>query len=174
MLSINISFNHNGLDFTFNDEIEQGKPHTFKVGEQSLADKLFWVLVGLDKDYKGSIDGDGICFNASTWNNVLALGDNSMFLPRSTIRHNIYKALRVRADRKAAKVRTEEIIELYNLHVLAGLKPHYLTDEELTNVALARAHYREIRLVVIKGNDAEQVTKIALQKWPEAYIIEVI
>ena len=169
MLNIDIKFKFRDLDFEFTAQVKRGEPYTFNVGEQSLADKLFWVLCGLDAKYEGKIEGEGICFNASTWNNVLALGDTTMFIS-GTIRRNIYKAIRVRNDRKTAKQLTEEVIKLYGLEVLAGLKVHYLSDEELLRVSIARAHFRKIGLVIIKERDGYNID---CTKWPDAYIIKI-
>ena len=169
MLSIDIKFKLREIDFEFKTVVQRGEPYTFNVGEESLADKLFWVLCGLDGKYEGKIEGEGVCFNASTWNNVLALGDVTMFI-RGTIRRNIYKALRVRADRKTAKQRTEEVIKLYGLEVLAGLRTKYLSDEELLRVAIARAHFRKIAFVVVKDKESYQID---CTKWPDAYIIKI-
>ena len=121
MLAIDIKFKLKDMDFEFKADVKRGVPYKFEVGERILGDKLFWVLCGLDRAYTGTIEGEGICFNASSWNNVLALGDRSMFI-RGTVRRNIYKALRTRVNRKTAKSRTEEVIKLYNLEVLAGLQ----------------------------------------------------
>jgi len=169
MLTIDIKFKLREIDFEFKAEVKPGETHTFNVGEESLADKLFWVLCGLDRKYEGKVEGEGVCFNASTWNNVLALGDVTMFIG-GTIRRNIYKALRVRANRKTAKQRTEEVIRLYDLQVLAGLKTKHLSDEELLHVAIARAHFRKIALVVVKDKKSYNID---YTKWPDAYILRV-
>jgi len=166
MLLIDIAFRFKDLDFTFSATVRRGEVHDFATGEPALADKLFWVLCGLDQDYTGKIDGEGICFNASSWNNVLALGDRSMFI-RGSVRRNIYKALRIRADKKTARARTEEVIKLYNLERIAGFNINLLEDNELTTVAMARAHYRKIGLVVCKN------VEIDLTRFKDAYIIKV-
>ena len=170
MLVIDISFKLRDLDFVFKANTKRGEVYTFEIGEPILADKLFWVLCGLDPFYKGSIEGEGVCFNMSTWNNVLALGDTSMFV-RGTVRRNIYKAIRVRCDKQTAKTRTEEVIALYGLEVLAGLKVKLLSPEELLNVSLARAHYRDIALVLFKNLGAKH--EIDLSKFKDAYIIKI-
>ena len=184
MLTIDIKFKLREIDFEFKAQIKRGESHTFKVDEESLADKLFWILCGLDTKYEGKIEGEGVSWGASTWNNVLALGDTSMFIS-GTARRNIYKAIRVRADRKTAKQRTEEVIRLYGLEVLAGLKTKYLSDEELLRVAIARAHFRKIGLVIVKGKDFCEIDcsthneeqRFLLEncyaKWPDAYILKV-
>lgn len=167
MLTIDISFKLNDIDFNFKTEVKRGEVYTFNAGEPILADKLFWVLCGLDKNYEGEVKGEGICFNPSTFNNVLALGDKTMFI-RGSVERNIYKALRVRAKPKIAKVRTQEVIELYKLKKLAKLNIKLLEDGELMTVALARAHFRQIGLVVLKKL---QDTQIDFTKFGDAYII---
>jgi len=171
MLNIDISFKLNDIDFAFNTQVKRGDVYTFEVGEPILADKLLWVLTGLDKGYSGKIEGEGVCWNASSWNNVLALGDPTMFV-RGSVRRNIYKALRVRADKKTAMARTEEIIEKYGLQVLAGLNVKLLSDEELLRVAVARADYRKIALVVWKKS--ADAGEIDLSKWADAYILTIV
>ena len=170
MLKIDIAFRLNDIDFTFKADVKRGEVYTFNAGEPILADKLFWVLCGLDKNYKGTIEGEGICFNASTFNNVLALGDRTMFI-RGSVERNIYKALRVRAGRKTALQRTQEVIGLYNLQKLAKLNIKLLEDEELLTVALARAHFRKIGLLVYKklGNNAE----FDFTKFADSYILVI-
>ena len=169
MFNIDIAFKHNDIDFKFQANIARGKPHTFEVGEQMLADKLFWVLCGLDKNYTGTIEGEGISFAASSFNNVLALGDKTMYI-RGSAERNIYKALRVRAKRKLAKERTEQVIKLYNLERLAKFNIKLLEDDELLTVSLARAHFRKIRLVIFKNlNNIE----IDLSKFKTEYIITI-
>jgi len=164
-----MSFKFKDLDMEFKAEVERGKPHTFTVGEPALADKLFWVICGLDHGYTGTIKGEGVSFGPTAWNNVLALGDSTMFV-RGSVRKNIYKALRIRSDRKTAKERTEEVIEKYGLQVLAGLKVKLLSDDELMTVSLARAHFRKIALVICKKTDGKEID---LQKFRDAYIIYV-
>jgi ABC-type taurine transport system ATPase subunit len=164
---IDIKFRFKDLDFEFKADTELGKPYNFDIGEPVLADKLFGVLAGLDLDFSGTINGNGVCFNASERNNVLALGDNSMFI-KGSVRKNIYKTLRIRTDRKTAKQRTEEVIRLYNLENSADLNINRLNGDELLKVSLARAHFREVRLVIIKNYPA-----IDLSKWRQAYIITI-
>ena len=170
MLNIDIKIKHLDIEFPFKANIKRGEVFEFPVGEPILRDKLFWILCGLKSDFEGEIKGEGICFNASVFNNVLALGDRSMFI-RGDVTRNIYKALRVRADRKTAKARTQEVIGLYDLEKLAKLKIDYLEDDELLVVSLARAHYRQIGLVVWKKVD--ETAKIDLSKFKESYILVV-
>ena len=181
MLLIDIAFKHREIDFKFNAIVQRTKPesdleankqriHTFTIGEPALADKLFWVLCGLDKNFTGTINGEGICFNSSSFNNVLAIGDRSMFV-HGTIERNIYKALRTRTDKKTAKQRTQEVLRLYDIERLAKLKPIHLEDDELVTVAFARAHFRKIGLVVYKK--MSQTTEIDLRKFNDAYIIVI-
>jgi len=170
LLLINIKFKFKDLDLEFKADIERNKPYTFEIGEEMLSDKLFWILVGLDKNYEGEITGEGVCLNASSWNNVLALGDKGMFI-RGTVYKNIYKALRVRSKRAEAKNRALEVIKLYNLELLSSIKIHLLTDEELLRVATARAHYRKIALVVAKS---KEIGKIDFTKWQDSYIIKIV
>jgi ABC-type nitrate/sulfonate/bicarbonate transport system ATPase subunit len=158
------------MKFDFTDLVERGKPYTYNVGERALADKLFWVLCGLDAGYTGTISGDGLCFNRSSFNNVLALGDRTMFI-RGSVRRNIYKALRLRTDKKTAMARTDEVIGLYNLRKLETFNVKLLTGEELITVALARAHFRKIGLVVF--NKVSTNVEIDLQKFSDAYIITI-
>jgi len=167
LLSIDITFTFKDTEFSFKAEIELNKPYTFEIGETALTDKLFWVLVGLDKSYKGKINGEGICFNPSSWNNVLALGDKTMFV-RGSVYKNIYKALRVRANKKAALERTEQVIDHYDLRHLSKLNIKLLTQEELLRVAVARAHFRKIALIVAKE------CEIDFSKWKDSYIIKII
>ena len=175
MLTINLAFKFRNLDFKFEATVRRGEVHNFEkqypdLFEPALRDKLFWVLCGLDRGYTGKIEGEGLCFNASSFNNVLAIGDRSMFV-RGSVRRNIYKALRLRADRKTAQKRTDEVIELYNLKKLENLNVKLLEDGELVTVALARAHFRRIGLVIYKG--ALEYVEILLQKYKDAYIIVV-
>jgi len=169
VLLIDINFKFKDLDFNFSATVKRGETYTFNVGEVALADKLFWVLAGLDKGYTGKIDGEGICYSASSWNNVLALGDRSMFI-RGSVKKNIYKALRIRANKKTARERTQEVLTLYGLKKFEKFNINLLEDDELIIVALARAHYRKIGLVVYKKINA----KIDLSKFNDAYIIEII
>ena len=170
MLFIDIKFTLKDLEYPFSASVRRGEVHTFDVGEASLADKLFWVLCGLDPIYSGKIDGEGLCFNASSWNNILALGDRSMFI-RGSVRRNIYKALRIRANKETARQRTEEVIKLYGLEKLSKFKISLLDDEELINVAQARAHYRKIGLVVFKKLSLN--AEIDLAKFRDSYIIVI-
>jgi len=170
MLAIDIKFKLKDMDFEFKADVKRGVPYKFEVGERILGDKLFWVLCGLDRGYEGKIEGEGLSFNASSFNNILALGDRSMFV-RGNVRRNIYKALRVRAHRKIAKARTEEVIKLYHLERIESFKTDLLDDKELLNVALARAHYRKIGLVVF--NKAAAPVEIELTKFSDAYIVIV-
>jgi len=167
LLSIDIKFTIEDTEFPFEAEIKPGNQHTFTVGDPAVMDKLFWVLVGLDKNYQGEIRGEGICFKASSWNNVLALGDRSMFIS-GTVYKNIYKAMRVRANRTTSRQRTEEVIEKYDLQLLSKMNIKLLTEEELMRIAVARAHFRKIALVVAKQCETQDFTK-----WPDAYIIKI-
>jgi ABC-type lipopolysaccharide export system ATPase subunit len=179
MLKIDISFKFKDLDFSFKADINRGEPYIFEVGERALADKLFWVLCGLDKGYTGTIQGEGVCFNASTWNNVLALGDRTMFL-RGSVQRNIYKALRVRSNRKISLERTEEVIKLYNLEHLRKMSISLLEDDEIFAVSLARVHYRKIALIVYNSplcnvgvTECVGGFKNLLPKYKDAYIVKV-
>ena len=171
MLKIDLNIKNDDIKIPFKFEVEIGKPHFVETGEPILRDKLFWALCGLDqnnRDVSGTIDGEGICFNASTFNNVLALGDRGMFI-RGSVRRNIYKALRTRSNRKIAKQRTDEVINLYKLENLAKMNVKLLEDDELLTVSLARAHYRKIALVIAKlGQDFDENR---LSKFSKAYII---
>ena len=170
MLEIDIKIKHNNMEFPFKASVKRGEIFTFAVGEEIMRDKLFWALCGINKDYTGEIKGEGICFNSSTFNNVLAIGDRSMFI-RGSVTRNIYKALRVRADKQTAKSRTDEVIKLYGLERLSKLNVKLLDDNELLTVALARAHFRKIGLVVFKK--LEEHGEIDLSKFSDAYIIKV-
>lgn len=135
MLKIDISFRHNGELFAFKVEIEEGGRHIIEVGERMLADKLFFVLCGLDKEFDGVMKGAD--WSHTKANNILALGDSSMFL-KGSVQKNIYKALRTRMKRAEAKQKTQEVINIYNID----------ESSTLMNIALARAHFRDIKLIV--------------------------
>lgn len=130
-------------DCEFKAEVKCGIPHIFEVGERILADKLFYILTGLSKEYQGSIETDDIDFSHSADNTVLALGDATMFI-NGTVKKNLHKALKLR--RKDFKEKTIEALETYNLD--GNKKIKHLSDEELLRLSLARAHYRKIDLIV--------------------------
>ena len=77
----------------------------------------------------------------------------------------------MRAKREEAKQRTEEIIEKYDMQVLAGLNVKLLSDQERLAVAIARAHFRKIGFVVIKNLEK---LEIDLSKWTDAYIVQIV
>ena len=157
MIKIDISFNHDNMPFVFTAEVVEGKRHVFEIGERMLADKLFYVLVGLDKNYKGTITGAD--WSQSETNNVLALGDKTMFV-NGTVRKNIYKALRTRMKIKQAKQKTEEVINFYKL------KPDdQINDDNMLPVAIARAHFREVKLIVANCfNESEMINDTENEK----------
>jgi ABC-type transport system involved in cytochrome bd biosynthesis fused ATPase/permease subunit len=191
MLAINVAFVLNGLSFSFSADIPEGGRHVFAVGERVLADKLFYVLCGLDRDYSGKIScddaaGKRVDFSKSKRNNVLAIGDRTMFIS-GTVRHNIYRAMRARTARKTARERTEEVIKLYKLGDIAGLpiKNFMHSTDTLLRVALARAHFREASLIVANcfvtyvdsveeaEKTASQYTEKSFTMSAKPYIIEI-
>ena len=165
MLVVNLSFKHLGEQYSFNLQLKCGEVHKFEVGERMLADKLFWCLCGLDGDcqYKINVSGQNISFK----NDILALGDGTMFLDRS-VDKNVYKALRVRHKRKEARQKTSEVMKIYEL-------------ESALDVAIARAHFRNFKLLIVNcfdtyiQNSAQYFDKRKnhLPKREELYILEV-
>jgi len=147
-LKIDVAFKYLGQDFEFKASLNPGQKHVFEIGERGLCDKLFYVLCGLDKDYKGGLEGAD--WSESKTNSVLALGDRTMFV-RGTVETNIYKALRSRMGRGEAKQKTQEVIGIYLPELCAGetITKALVTEFNMLKVALARAHYRDIKLVVI-------------------------
>ena len=173
MLSLNISFKHNGEMFTFTANIPLGTKHIFEIGERILADKLFYVLAGLDNDYQGTMTGAD--WSHSKDNNVLALGDKSMFIYGS-VHRNIYRALRVRANRKTAKAQTREVVEYYELDADASV-----TGGNMLQVALARSHFRDVKMIVLNcfetyiksADEYFEKRKNHLPEMKDVYIIEI-
>ena len=156
MLKIDISFKHCDDIYNFKANIKKGIKHTFEIGERMLADKLFYVLCGLE----GNID-----YGIDLKNDILALGDASMFL--KTPQKSIYKALRTR--HKDAKQKTQEMLDLY--------KP-----EMQLEIALARAHFRDFKLLVVNcfqtyiksADEYFAKRKNHLPKREDIYIIEIV
>jgi ABC-type iron transport system FetAB ATPase subunit len=161
-------------EFIFNIEIKKGEPYTFEVGEKELADRLFYVLCKLDTNYDGTIgDPDNeIDFSNTPQNNVLALGDRTLFI-NGTIYRNIYLPLRARHNRAEAKQKTQEIIKTYNLNPKQKMKT--LSDDEILTLALARAHFREPKLVIINRVESyiTPETEIDYSRWSDSYIINI-
>ena len=158
MFSLDLSFKFKDVDFSFKAECEKGKPHIFEAGEEALADRLFAELIfsGLEP-------------------NILALGDKTMFI-RGSVSRNIYKALRFRSNKKTARSQLETALDEYSLRDIAQRNIKQLSDEQLFAVALARSHFRTADLLVVKkiGGYIKKETKINFEKWPDAYIIEIV
>ena len=199
MLELALTIEHLGTDFKFNANIEQGKPHTFQVGEEQLGDKLFYALCGVEPlppqkellevlRYKheqpkisnklmGIIDTlDQVDFSHTPSNNVLALGCQNMFLsPRTTVEKNIYQVLRARYSRQESKQKAQEILEHYSTKGLfAKQKLRNLTFEQLYKLSLARAYFREPKLVVINKLHFLKQLEIDYTQWKDCYLIIII
>ncbi|MCL2846414.1 MAG: hypothetical protein FWE38_01865 [Firmicutes bacterium] len=159
MMNIKLSFTHMGTPFDFDIVLEAGVPYRLEIGEAMLCTRVFECLVGLDKN---CVYEHGFDVSRSPSNNVLALGDKTMFI-RGDAYRNVYKALRTRFKRKVAKQHAGRIIAEYN-------------PQTPLEVALARASMRDVKLVVVNrvsGYIGEDDV-IAFTKFNEAYIIEVI
>lgn len=176
MLKIDISFKIKELTFTFNEDIAMGSVFKFDVGVDYIAAKLFDVLTGLDDDYNGMIvDTDEVVNRShSALNNVLALGNRTMFV-RGSVRRNIYKALRARNKRAQAKVLTEELITTRGLLDIADTAVKSLSNADLLRVAVSRAHFRDVRLIVVNRCETyiAKTDEIQLPNSAVAYIIDI-
>jgi len=140
LMKINIKIG----DCEFTATVERGVPHIFEVGEPILADKLFYALIGLNKDFEGGVEAGDVNFSRTPANTVLALGDKSMFL-KGIVKRNLHKALKLR--HRDYKEKAQEVSGKFELDPSTKIKN--LSPKELLNLALARAHFRKVDLVVI-------------------------
>lgn len=151
-MKFNFTINHDDLEIPFSGELVKGRPHTIEIGEPILADLVFEQFFSL-------------C------DNVLALGDSTMFLRGLSVRHNIYKVLRFRNNRKTAKKKTTEALKIYKLNPKTKIK--HLSPAELLNVALARAHFRKPELVVVKKYGYLADIDVDLSRWGDVFIVVI-
>ncbi|MCL2850983.1 MAG: hypothetical protein FWE01_01305 [Firmicutes bacterium] len=196
MLKINLKIVHQGIPFIFSAEIEQGKPHTFEIGEEQLADKLFFLLSGLkplppqqsllqtmryqhpDIVVPKGIDEisdslDIVNFSRSSLNNVLAIGDPTMFLSKGTsVYKNVYTVLRARDTKVDAKQKTDEVIKHYQLDPKSKLKN--LSDNQLLALSLARSHFRVPKFIIVNKLYFLKNLEINFDKWKDSYVVVII
>jgi len=189
MFNLGVTIYHNGEKFSFSADIKRGEIFSFDIGEKVLADKLFYCLVGLEKcenfeEYKKCCEEVGVNLGFNKGSNILALGDNSMFL-NSSVYKNIYRVIRVRSGRKRAKEMTKEILELYGLegreNICLNKGDKESGKEILLKTAVARSCFRDIRLVIVNTvesyiNSAQEFIDLSLKDFTEdsrPYIIEI-
>jgi len=144
------------LNFDFgiaSGTLERGVVHTIEIGEEQLAQSLFERFWDLTDE-------------------VLALGDTTMFLRGRSVRHNIYKVLRLRTNRADAKQKTDEVISMFGLNPKTKVKK--LSEGELLSLALARSYFRTPELVVIKkfGGYLERLD-VDTKKWSESFVVVI-
>jgi len=198
MLKVNLEVEHHGTLFTFTAEVQKGIPHTFEIGETQLADKLFHTLCGLTKSKNPQenpektpkeitkkypppiktlalIDTDNqLNLSKSPENNILALGDPTMFLaPSSSIKKNIYRALRSRHSRPDSKQKTSELLSTYFPNTSPKTKLKTLDSNQLLTLSLARSHYRTPKLIIINKLHFLKSLEINLSLWKNCYILTI-
>ena len=150
--------------------LQPGVPHRLNINEPILADRIFALLCGLSNDGEVSFEPNVVNYSSSVANNVLALGDSSMFV-RGSVKKNLRKALRARIHDKAqVNKKIQELCHAYNLS-----PSDKVTDSNKLAVALARSSIREPKLVVIKriGGYVNVDTEIDYSRWTGAYVIEI-
>ena len=186
-MNINLKFKFRGAEYTFQKEVVTGEVATFEIGEESLADKLFAILSGLDNGFcEGVWEGTPhkeINFMQSKYNNVLALGEGSMF-GRGDIKKNLYRAYRLRADKVVAAAQLAAQGEIPQVKAILDLKPKNLDSAQMLDFALARAYHRNVKLVVmncVTGYLCDLTTEKInclenelFTKFPNCYIIKIV